>query len=74
MRAKKRHGPAASLRQQEIARLRRKAVLFRRFFDKHLKNALEAALGRVTLTVTVTTHKRGRHRRPVIRNWPPTPA
>ena len=47
MRAKIKHRRAASPRRPGIARLRKQAILFRKFVDRTLKKALRAAPGAV---------------------------
>ncbi len=74
MRAKKRHGPAANLRQQEIVRLRKQAILFKRYMDKELKKALKATPRMVTLTFMTARREPNGAIAQIIHNWPPGPA
>jgi hypothetical protein len=73
MRAKIKHRRAASPRRPGIARLRKQAILFRKFVDRTLKKALRAAPGAVTLTAIATFREPGGSRKQVIRNFPPSP-
>jgi len=73
MNAKTRHKPATSPRQPDIARLRKAAIRFRRFVDRHMRTAMKAAPGKMAVTFMVTTHKPGGEIMQIIHNWPPQP-
>lgn len=73
MSAKIKYRSAASPSKPDIARLRSQATRFRGFVEKHLKKAMKASPGTVTLTCVVTMRERDGVRWQIVRGWPPSP-